>query len=669
VTVRGSGARFTAVNTFVARRVDEQLETCRLDARPALPLRSLRFPHLQSQRPRSRSRSACAAFLLNEVNPLRQLHISTRFRAMHLRTLRTFASLVLALGFAPYGAPAAADPPAQGYQVEIAAPAPVKAAVERSLDLVRWQSYAEITPEFFDLLIADARSQARDAAAAEGYFSAQVTSEIDRSTKPPTVRLRIDPGQATTVTSIDLVVVGDATLGGPDGKALITRMQTEWSLPKGAIFRQADWTAAKTAAEHVFAADRYAAAKLVASRADVDPETRSASLSVQVDSGPPFRFGTLDVTGLQKYNESMVRNLLTFAPGDPYTAEALQTFLRRLNGSGYFASAQATIEAEPARADAAPVHLRVIEAPEKKISAGAGFSTDTLFRAQLSYDNFNIDRNGLRFHADLDAESKTQSANLRFTLPPRVPQYTDTYGAGAARTDISGLSTQEFTTGWRRKSASERDQTSYGVAFYAAREMPTNADPFDAHALFFDYGRIWRNVDDVLSPSRGYAVNAQIGAAPPGVSTAALGRGIVQSAAWLPVDAKTQLLFKAEAGAVAVRNSRDVPIALLFRIGGDTTVRGYAYESLGPRLGDATVGGRYYALASAEVVRWITEVWGIAMFIDAGNAADRVSDLKPVYGYGVGARVRTPIGPFRLDVAYGEATHQVRLHVSVGLSF
>jgi translocation and assembly module TamA len=68
-------------------------------------------------------------------------------------------------------------------------------------------------------------------------------------------------------------------------------------------------------------------------------------------------------------------------------------------------------------------------------------------------------------------------------------------------------------------------------------------------------------------------------------------------------------------------------------------------------------------------VRWIADSWGIAAFVDAGNAADRGSDLKPVYGYGVGARLRTPIGPMRLDVAYGEATRTVRLHLSVGLAF
>lgn len=565
--------------------------------------------------------------------------------------------------------PAQADVAVQAYKVEVIAPAQVKTAVERSLDLVRWQSYAEITPEFFDLLVADARSQARDAAEAQGYFSAKVESEIDRSTTPATVRLRIEPGEPTTVSTVDLTVVGTAALGGPDGNELAARMRRSWPLPKGAFFRQADWVAAKTAAVRVFAVDQYAAAKLIESRADVDPETHTAALSATIDSGPPFRFGALDVSGVQKYDESLVRNLVTFRAGEPYTAEALQVFLRRLNGSGYFASAQATVEAEPAQADAAPVHLRVIEAPEKKVSAGAGFSTDTLYRAQLSYDNFNIDDRGLRFHADVDAQAKIQSATLRLTLPPRVPQYTDTYSANIAHTDISGLETDEFTAGWKRKTAAERDQVSYGVAFYASQLMPTNAESANAHALFFEYGRTWRNVDELLSPSRGYAVNAQIGAAPPGASTTALGRGIVQFAAWLPVDTKTQFMFRAEGGAVAARSARDVPIALLFRTGGDTTVRGYAFDSLGPRIGDATVGGRYYAIGSAEVVRWIADTWGIAAFADAGNAADYASDLKPVYGYGVGARLRTPIGPMRLDVAYGEATRTIRLHLSVGLTF
>jgi translocation and assembly module TamA len=72
---------------------------------------------------------------------------------------------------------------------------------------------------------------------------------------------------------------------------------------------------------------------------------------------------------------------------------------------------------------------------------------------------------------------------------------------------------------------------------------------------------------------------------------------------------------------------------------------------------------------SVEVTRWIRESLGIAAFVDAGNAFDEWSQFKLAVGYGIGARVKTPIGPFRLDVAYGEQSRQVRLHFSVGVAF
>ena len=71
----------------------------------------------------------------------------------------------------------------------------------------------------------------------------------------------------------------------------------------------------------------------------------------------------------------------------------------------------------------------------------------------------------------------------------------------------------------------------------------------------------------------------------------------------------------------------------------------------------------------AEANRWIGDSWGVAAFVDAGDAVDSASDLSLAVGVGVGMRVRTPIGPFRLDVAYGDRTDSVRLHFSVGLSF
>ena len=129
--------------------------------------------------------------------------------------------------------------------------------------------------------------------------------------------------------------------------------------------------------------------------------------------------------------------------------------------------------------------------------------------------------------------------------------------------------------------------------------------------------------------------------------------------------------MRAEARRRARAQSRDgIPSTLLFRTGGDTTVRGYAFESLGVQDGDAIVAGPLLRRGSVEATRWIDAVLGhrrVRRRRQCVRLAVATSHLA--LGYGVGARVRTPIGPFRLDVAYGQESQQVRVHFSVGLAF
>ena len=53
---------------------------------------------------------------------------------------------------------------------------------------------------------------------------------------------------------------------------------------------------------------------------------------------------------------------------------------------------------------------------------------------------------------------------------------------------------------------------------------------------------------------------------------------------------------------------------------------------------------------------------------DAGQAADNFNSLDPVVGYGVGVRYRSPVGPLRVDIAYGQEVKSWRLHLSIGIA-
>jgi translocation and assembly module TamA len=130
--------------------------------------------------------------------------------------------------------------------------------------------------------------------------------------------------------------------------------------------------------------------------------------------------------------------------------------------------------------------------------------------------------------------------------------------------------------------------------------------------------------------------------------------------------------LRGELGKVEVDTADIVPTRFLFRTGGSTTVRGYDFESLGVARGGAIVGGRALAVGSVEYVHWLQRWggnWGIAGFVDVGDAADSFKDLDPAVGVGVGVRWRTVAGPLALDVAYGERERQFRVHFSVAIAF
>jgi translocation and assembly module TamA len=525
-----------------------------------------------------------------------------------------------------------------------------------------------MTPELLERLAREAEAEAREAAATEGYFSADVRSEIDRSTEPWIVRLSVTPGEPTRISSVEIDLSGPAA-ADREATEVMQRIRSEWRLPVGGVFRQTDWDSAKRAAIATLSERRYAAAAISESEARIDPGARSAHLRVVLASGPAFHFGQIEVVGLEDYAPERVYNVATFRPGDPYERERLERFQRRVIALGYFVSVQVTLDTDPQRANAAPVRVAVIEAPAKRIDVGLGYSTDTQYRATLGWRHNNFLGRNWRLRNELRLEGKLQSAESTLEFPERPTGWTDSVTVRARRTDIQNLLTEGALVGVHRRSIEERSQPEFDLSSRVERQAPQGSPAETVYATLAEYWHTWRSTDDLITPRKGWIVQARVGASAPGLSTRTFGRGGLRAQRFIPLGRVDDLTLRAEAGAVLAGSSRGIPQSLLFRTGGDTTVRGYAYESLGVPRGEAIVGGRYYALASAEVTHWFGENWGIATFVDGGNAVDAPADFEFALGYGVGVRLRSPIGPLRADVAYGADTGKFRVHFSVGLAF
>jgi len=567
----------------------------------------------------------------------------------------------------------AADPePPTAFRVEIAAPSPLDEALRENLDIMRWQGVDAlrdaVTDDLLERLLAEARTQAREIAATRGFFSPAVEVSAKTGEGGRVVRVEVAPGQPTLVRAVRIGFTGPV-LEDPAGAARMAAVREAWPLRVGDVFTQAGWDAAKGLAVATLSAERFAAAGIASSKATIDPDAYAADLELTLASGPPLVFGDVQITGLDKHPEAVVRHLSPIHPGDPYSREKLETYQRRLIATNYFASVQVTVDADPSRPGALRVKVALIEAPKRKVDVGVGYSTDTQFRAQLDYRDVNFLGLNHRLTSTLRYETKVQALTASVESPPDADGWYNIYSADLRATQIQNLDTQAVSAGFVRKLADERNQPAWGVGYIFERQEPSGLPADNTYALVASVWYTWRRTDELLSPRRGWNAAVQLAAAPPGVSSRAFGRAVGKFSWFVPLARNLDGIVRTEAGAVLADTSSGIPQAMLFRTGGDTTVRGYAFESLGVKAGDAIVGGRYYSLASAEAVYWAWDNLGIAAFVDAGNAVDSLSDFRFAVGYGLGGRARTPAGPLRLDLAYGQDTRQFRIHFSFGLTF
>jgi translocation and assembly module TamA len=238
-----------------------------------------------------------------------------------------------------------------------------------------WAGRDDVNEEQLRQLLKTAPNQARRLLETEGYFSANAKARIEREQPEWVVKLLIEPGEPTRVVSVEFRITG-AIDRDPDREQRIASARAAFILAEGAVFRQRDWAAGKEGATHSLHRKLYAAARIVNSQADIDPVALEAKLSVEIDSGPPFNFGELQVNGLQRYPLRLVSNISPIKPGDPYDEQQLQKFQKRLLVSGRFASAVVYAGSDPKQADATPITVNVVESQSSRVELGGGVSTD-----------------------------------------------------------------------------------------------------------------------------------------------------------------------------------------------------------------------------------------------------------------------------------------------------
>jgi translocation and assembly module TamA len=201
----------------------------------------------------------------------------------------------------------------------------------------------------------------------------------------------------------------------------------------------------------------------------------------------------------------------------------------RLQDTGYFASVEVSADMRAIlneQLDAAaltpeqnaatpmaplPLLVRVVENKRKNVSAGVGYSTNTGNRTSLTYDDLAVF--GLRMKSALTLETKKQTARSDFYFPTTAEGYNDSIGASFERSDIEGEVTSVSSIAAKRAWGTPLLERSL-TAGAAERDQDHRRPPSTtSKSLPLTYAVTWRKLDNLLFPTKGYALNAQLGGA------------------------------------------------------------------------------------------------------------------------------------------------------------
>ncbi len=518
-------------------------------------------------------------------------------------------------------------------------------------------------PGRLQYLHRQAEAEIRTALQPYGYYSPNLdlTIKLDGPEESWYAEYKIDAGPQTRLGKVQLTLTGE----GQNDVELQQVIQNSGLAP-GEPFLHQTYSALKSKLQSRASERGYYDATLTQSEVKVYPDTHLADITLTYETGVRVSIGDIKFDEAP-VNEQLLRRYLPFAAGDPVDTGKLVLLQRNLIDSNYFADVEVRPLLEEREGASVPIHIGLSPRKKTLYQGGVGYGTDTGARIQLGMTRRWVNERGHSLDTRLRLSEIKQEFYTSYIIPGGDP-VTDRFALNLTLDDEDSDTIDARTMGiggtWQKQFTDWERTLGLGWQY---EEWIFEGEERDS-TLLIPSARFTRTkADDLLNTHKGYSLEFGIAAA---------SKAILSDTDMIQLDFKTKrvdsfaerwrLLTRAEMGVTLVDSVDYLPASLRFYAGGDNSVRGYDYQTLGPQGSDGDViGGRYLIASSVEVDYLIKDKWRVAGFLDAGNAFDdKNTDLK--MGAGVGARWLSPVGPIRLDLAVPLDESGFRIHFTLG---
>ena len=530
-----------------------------------------------------------------------------------------------------------------------------------------------------------AREAAEDAVAvlrSEGYYANTVEADVTEA-EPAQPVVKVTPGERFTIQDPGIEWVAPE----PDLKVQIAG-EAVVGLANGQAGRAADILGAE--GRIVAAVQKRGYADVVSGdrQVIVDHADHSVRPTFRIVSGELVRLDGVELVTPGRTNPAWLRQLAPWNPGDPYDPDDVGELERRLLDTGVYDSVTVALAGkEKTNPDGLrPVIVNISDRRRRTLELGASYSTSEGMGADARWTRYNVlgRADTLSYYGRASTVDSRLGAEL--TLPHwRRAQQTLKGQAGFYRVHTDAY--DETGVGVRADIERRYGKTSHitvGASLDYSETQELQATTLSSLGRRLVIGSVLGAMaldrsDDPLDPKRGWWVEARLEPTlVTGADTLPYLKAQSQASLYIPFDEKgrTVVAGRVKAGSILGGLIPEVPASRRFYSGGGGSVRGYAYQAIGPRLSDNTPqGGLSLLEASAELRRKIGKRWGVVAFVDAGSVgSDQIPSGKDLgLGAGIGVRYDLGFGPIRADLAIplerrkNDAPFQI--YLSIGQSF
>ncbi|WP_395375441.1 autotransporter assembly complex family protein [Marinicella sp. W31] len=499
---------------------------------------------------------------------------------------------------------------------------------------------------------------------AMGYYTPQIRYQTAVQDACAELVYQVEPGPATVFRDIDIQVQGA-------GSEYDSLMELVGRLPlvEGERLRHDNYSRSKDALLSTAISGGFLDSYFIKSSLDIYSQKQVVDVELLLDTGQQYRLGEISFeqskTVLQ---EQLLHKLIQPQLDGIYSQELLSEMRQSLSIADYYKRIDFVTSVDK-QAHRVNVHIQLQPGAKYEYTVGGGVSTDEGPRLRLGYDNYRVNTKGDRYAIDGTFSGVSQELTFVYQRLGHDPgKQSWDYSIGLRREEIDAGESTTASIGAAYSKRTDNGWNNTTSLEWLYEDFSEQGRDETTLLLIPGYSWSFSRSDRPFYTSKGLRTSMTLKGADQQLLSDASFVSLTADLKWIrSLNARSRIILRGGIGAIATSDFDELPLSLKYFAGGDSSIRGYSYKSVGPEDSNGRlVGGRFLAELSSEFEYRVYGDWGAAVFMDAGDAFSDDFDLKR--GVGIGVRWYSPVGPIRIDIGHGldDPENNIQLHFSLG---